>query len=827
MNLRLFVLGVVLLAAVLALLLVSPAGEVALSSRDVRAAEARIDREAAALGDLPDAGRRTTLDEPEAEPEEAAPLARASNRPRTLERRTGVGNVVVRTKLVLDDGSKVSFAGHKVTAQSWIRETEEIFHHEAFANEEGIAEIIFEGFVHIDYLRYDPPQGSGLALAVEEYHIDLSPGSTFEETLTIGPGGVLDGRVLRDDGAPAAGVLVHAYHSGLWTDVENWEPGLAEAITDASGRYVFPSLPPGEWGVAVKPEGWLQVDPSIEDPEDGFARQEVRVGERTTAPDFRVAPLHRFRLVVLDQGGDPVPNLRLSLTPTLIHSPSLSVRAGSTRGNSAIESFIRGEAAAGRRPDAGVTWPYGSLRWTTNDQGELSCFAVRGSWDATFSTPLDRSRSSANHHRMTLEVPTSDRTIRLPQSLWDLQGRVVDLDGDPISRAKARLVWSHDGRADGTSARSNEEGIFQFRALAPYGDYRLHIGHAEHLEAEWSVPLGDTPTPREYALRPSVRLRFRALDLDGNPIPNLRFSLLSGVADGLAQPLRSSETAWLERAIKANRRRQTGRRSGQVLMSGLLPGSYEVGLMLPFSTGEVDRRGRPRTEEQVFQRWFLRTQEELHELTVDLSAYSPPKPPEMALHHGVVLDRVSGAPVPRARVMVSSQRYRRSTRSNGEGRFRASAPAGSTTFSVTAEGYLPSRTTVQIGGPGDYRHELFLEPGGALLALRVVDRNGATLPDVELNFQDAAGRSLQCFVPRRPGRDPEWRSNAVARAGAITVRGLPPGTLHMEVEFWGHRLSRASVQVGGGTEPQQATAYLTESLEEIRQRLAERIGRNE
>ena len=49
-----------------------------------------------------------------------------------------------------------AFDGWRVEAQSWLERTNETFPHEARADAAGLAEFVFPGFVHVDWLRFGP-----------------------------------------------------------------------------------------------------------------------------------------------------------------------------------------------------------------------------------------------------------------------------------------------------------------------------------------------------------------------------------------------------------------------------------------------------------------------------------------------------------------------------------------------------------------------------------------------------------------------------------------------------------------------------------------------
>lgn len=105
------------------------------------------------------------------------------------------------------------------------------------------------------YVRaWDPAQ----RMFANNYY-DVLPGSaaqTAEMEIMMAPGALLTMQLVTPEGSPAAdqnvGIMMFHPTRGPW-----W-PG--EADSDAKGRVVFPSLPPGKYTVKLKTVGGLQID---------------------------------------------------------------------------------------------------------------------------------------------------------------------------------------------------------------------------------------------------------------------------------------------------------------------------------------------------------------------------------------------------------------------------------------------------------------------------------------------------------------------------------------------------------------------------------------
>lgn len=723
--------------------------------------------------------------------------------------------VLARIHVTMKDGSERSFEGHKIVAQTWIEETDEVFHHETTVNSKGVGEFVFPGFVHIDWVKYEPTQDSGLSIAVLEDHIDLDPGSIYEETLETGPGAGLHGRVVQMDGTPVGGASVHAYFDGnLWSDVGDWDPGAANTVTNADGSFQFPHLSAGEWGIAVEPQGWLQMDPSIEDPEEGRAYFDLAVGDYKDAGTFRVESLHNFKLTVLDRNGIPVPSIRTRLTPKLFQSRHLTATRSPSRSSGSLDAFLTGGNANASANSGLTSWNYGTIYKTTNENGQVDCFGIAGEWELLIYPSMSNRRDPAEAFKTVLQIPCGDRTITLGHGFWRLEGKVVNLAGTPIPRARVRLTRKTSNRSQTSSKTTSSDGTFVFTSLPPTGEFSLKTEHEQYLTNTHEI-LSSQMEPITLQMRASSSLHIVARDTEGNPLKSQRFSILSGYGTpSNDQALMPGEANWLENVLKSNRLRRTNK-EGRYSFKRLLPGEYEVALMMSFSKGTYDSRGYPQTEYRPYQTWHLAPRSEAHELTVDMSGYTPPPPPRFAVHTGKVLDGATGLPVASATVRAYAPSRTRSSRTKSDGSFKISTSPGKTRFVITKDGYVVSEIDNVEYTHGEFQHEFLLMPGGNEIILQIRDKDGLEIPRARVELLNQNNESLLVRFMEEDG-DTYWNTRGYTENSALRLSNVPIGQVNLKFRFWSYYLGRAKFEVVDNNSHQTVTVYLDMSLEEIR-----------
>ncbi len=739
---------------------------------------------------------------PAASREVDAPESRPESR-RVLE--TSPAPVSVRVQLALASEAPGSFDGWLVEAQSWLEHTDETFLHEARASAKGVAEFSFPGFVHIDWLRCVPPPESGLALAFAEHHADLDPGDSLEETLELDLGGVLGARVVDTDGRPVAEARVHAYSEGVGYDLTSWQPGLVAATTGADGRVEFPPLPPGDWCLGVEPERWLQIEPDL----NSGACSEVQARVRAEDRDIEVVPLHRFRLSVRDALGRPVEAAEVQLAP-------LELRALATRTPEPLEFFL-GHARPPEEGAAPRVWPYDTLVWTTDAQGEAELFGIEGRWELGVVPQLGRGQGQTGELiRSVLELPCPDQTVRLPAAVQGFHARVQDAAGRPIEGVEAALVRTANGVS--VSTTSARDGSFELRGLQPGVECRLELSHRDYLPGAWSVWTTAAAQPPVFELRRAGAVSVRMTDTTEKPLQGRGVAVLALLPDEPAQP---AESAWLARHPHGARFSDG---AGRIQFTQLPPGRVELGLQLPFATN-TSGPAIQRVTMELFQRWVLPVQEGEQTLRVDLGRYVPPAPRQVP-HTGVVLDADSGAPLDGVWVFARSATGQSRVRTDGEGRFNIAGVSSPLSLTLLGLGYLPLEVPEQECAPGVHEHRLALRPGGHAVTVEFLDRDGVRLPRLEVAVKNEDGASHLGWM--RTGSEPFFSSGQrVLTDGRLVLESQAEGRVRFELSIAGHALGSGAVEVGGGRAPEAASVRLEQSLAEMRAEIERALGGDE
>lgn len=160
--------------------------------------------------------------------------------------------------------------------------------------------------------------------------------------LQLRPWGGLRGRVLDDEGKPAAGVKLEMGR-GIQDDV----------ATNAQGEFSFKEVAPGSYTLVAKPPPKVRVQDGVRlgtvaiyYPSGTEASQAVpivvRAGEDVSGIEVRLksVPVHRIAGMVLDPSGKPVPNSTVKLLGRAgtvrragLLSPIMAIRAANVQSN--------------------------------------------------------------------------------------------------------------------------------------------------------------------------------------------------------------------------------------------------------------------------------------------------------------------------------------------------------------------------------------------------------------------------------------------------------------------------------------------------------------
>ncbi|HVS18112.1 MAG TPA: carboxypeptidase regulatory-like domain-containing protein [Planctomycetota bacterium] len=764
-------------------------------------------------GPAPDDGPRG-LGAPRAADARSAPVA-AAPESTSARRSAAVEDVRILVRLEPSDLAQGWGGDWHFELQTWDERRDKVELHSHAADAAGLAEFRFVGPVHVDWARVVPPESSGRALAFVEEHIDLAQGDEHEIVLAPGPGGLLEGRVQDLHGRPATGVRVHAYFEDSSSDLADWQPGLVTAESDASGRFHFPRLPKGQWGLCVEPGDWLAYRPPTGEVERGWNAIDVRDDTESEARLIAVRAEH-FTLRVVDAAGAPVEAASVRLEPLQLLGGRMLLEHPERP--DPLVAFLGG-GVTDSDADAWI-WPHGTLANWTRANGEVRLVGVPGVWDLSVWGPLDASNRAPPALRHRFELPAPDLVWTLDARFEHYRGRVLDESGAPLP--DVWVVLRERGLPGVLSTqRSDGDGRFEFSWLRPGASYELELRRTGWLARGNAF----APTPEGEPAEDLV-LR-RGLDVE------LQFTTPSGVLS-LAQieivslqpdDSRPEESPAVEALLRSPRRRTDGR--GLLRLHGVPASELVLGLRRRIAVldGEgramVDAFGRSRSEDPVVHTWRLRVPPAEQLLEVDVSAWPEPEPPELARHGGRVVDATSGAPIAGAQVFVHAQEGFRTAHCDVEGRFELLGLFVPYELHVRADGYAATTLATRKWAPMLHEHEFALRPGDDRCLIVLVDRKGERLPTVQVRLIDTEGRPRRVLTRTEDGYL-RFAEGAEAREGNLDLIGVPPGQLELELALKFPPLAslgRCRVLVADTTQAQTLVARLDRSLDELREEL--------
>jgi len=211
------------------------------------------------------------------------------------------------------------------------------------------------------------------------------------------PWGALRGRVVDEDGKPAAGVRVER---------DPVPPGSldGDTVTDQNGDFVFQDLAPGSYMVVAKPEAKIRMQdgvrvgtvamyyPSATEPARAV-RISVRTGENVSGIEIRLksVPVHRVAGVVLGPAGKPVAHATVKLMgrvgtvrQTLSFAPSISIGPdGIGRLMAALGKANSGVVGPGGEPEVAQVESHddGTFEFAAVEEGDWRLSAEFGEYE--------------------------------------------------------------------------------------------------------------------------------------------------------------------------------------------------------------------------------------------------------------------------------------------------------------------------------------------------------------------------------------------------------------------------------------------------------------
>ncbi|MBC8328733.1 MAG: carboxypeptidase regulatory-like domain-containing protein [Planctomycetes bacterium] len=318
----------------------------------------------------------------------------------------------------------------------------------------------------------------------------LLPGEARElGEVVLSPGVLLSGVVRDAAGAPAAGATVE-----LQPDGERFGfamgGSVAEATTEADGRYRLTGLSPGRFRLSAEAPGTVAAKQVVE----------IEAAPREQTADLRLGTGGKVTGRIVDAAGRPLAEARVAL------APADGFAAFRWRKDTVIKEGVQ-VGADGRFELSGLP-PAGRTRVMAAAQG----FAL--------------GRSAAVYDGAEIEL-----ALTLTRAL---EGRVVDSAGRPVAAAAVRLepLSPPSGpmmfRSD--SATSGADGTFRIDEITA-GDYAL-IAQAPAGEARREpITIGERNEPVELRLSGGDALIVSVKDVGGVPVRNAEVRLEAASGD--------------------------------------------------------------------------------------------------------------------------------------------------------------------------------------------------------------------------------------------------------------------------------------------------------
>lgn len=548
------------------------------------------------------------------------------------------------------------------------------------------------------------PEAGRLHAAAPGYLVGRSPWNVgrIPPTLTLEPAATVFGRVVDTQDQPVAGVEVVL--------------GRQRAVpTSADGRFRVAGVEPGlALNLVATAPGFAPETVGLPPLEPGQAHGEVHLVLELGRTGFGR---------VLGPGDEPVAGARVTLHPSAGDDlPSWRRRPGPTGGRGAGHPLQAATDAGGRFeiPDL----PAGSYR-----------IAVKASGFAPAVIP-------------GVEVAGEARSVDLGTIFLDpgvhLEGRVTDPTGAPLEAARVAVQLQEGplagvldaGVVEPRMAVTDAEGRFEIPDLAPQQRLELRVsknGYAAKTVEGLRAPAEE---PVEIVLQPGGRVEGVVVDADGAPVRDARVSV--------GELMRLSMGRKLVRPHHPSGLASTGE-DGRFVVSDLPTGELALG---------ATKKG------------YLPSQ--IHQLEIEPGAV--PEDVRVVLERGAtVTGRVlgpDGAPLPRASVRhVGSLSLDGRAQTDGDGRFRLEAvPLGPGSLEADHESFSRVVRDVEVE-PGEQVVDFQLERGRSLSG-RVVDENGAPIPEAEVGLRGEGDSWIEATDP----------------GGGFRFQGLEPGSYRLRAD---------------------------------------------
>lgn len=701
-------------------------------------------------------------------------------------------------------------------AQTWLRDTNETFRFEVPFTRKGMAAFVFLEDTHVDWVAAIPPANSQYGLMTYEGHDNYSPGDQDRHFFHLGPGGTLQGRVIDHMGNPVGDAPIELMHDSGASLI--FTPGFMSVRTNRDGEFEFrPVQSDRVWTVAVRPGEHLMWKPTLDELGGGRGMAHVPPGGGTVSVGtLQVMPGASVALDVTDSQGVGVPAVGVFIRPrryegSFLRQPDwddkLVVLDPLSSDSASAQARKQREAReASAQPAAGIEDPYlDHYYFRTNRAGRAMLHMPPGEYRLTLSDYPGED----DEQELFLDFSTRQPALHLaiPGTLGSIRGKLLDEQDRPLAFARLWLETPNDD----LNINSNSKGEFRFEKLPIDEEYTLRVletGNKEVLAAHvWHPAPSMLDDSREYRVQRGHRLGIHVVDSEGTALKQGRIQLLSWQPNPGDPPPINPDWFTLMRRDSSLKRR------GYASFSGLLPGTLEVALLLPVSTGEFDSIGRALVTWQEHQRWFAPVDGTAQQLTADLSTYTPPVH-HQTRHTITVLDQGTAQSVGAARLSFTMKNPSlKRGKNNSKGRFAIDMRRGEVEVEVVATGYRPWRGTFAAVDAPTAEHEIRMVPENSRLVIQLRDRNGNQLADGPVALEDLQGQPVRADV--RPGRRyPRLRTTAYLNNSQLNLAMVPAGTLVLRLKNSNDPKAVAILEIPRAPAGQVLTANLDWSPQE-------------
>jgi protocatechuate 3,4-dioxygenase beta subunit len=324
-------------------------------------------------------------------------------------------------------------------------------------------------------------------------------------TLSLHPTITLSGRVVDRLGDPLGDVDIH-----VWRDLgrpdaslrySGWGAGSVRERSAADGTFEVAGLPARmAFQLSASREGWAERRLEI-DPLEPFAQRD--------GIHLVLGPGRRAAGRVVDESNEPIDGVAVTLLP-------------------------RDEDESGPRDPGNGDHGRQLVARTDSDGGFVVVDAAFGLHDLDLEAD-----GYAPERVLGVEIADSDKETELgvfrlrPGAI--VEGRVVDLDAEPVAGAEIKV--SNDPALRATQARqalarepvdaiSDGQGRFAVGSQRPGSQVTLVVDSEDHVPEVVSGLTAPSPTPVEIVLRPPSGVSGRVVDPEGRGVPQAQLVLV-------------------------------------------------------------------------------------------------------------------------------------------------------------------------------------------------------------------------------------------------------------------------------------------------------------